>query len=56
MADMLRSTSTCVDPGCRYNPGLPSSEQVLKFEKRVVYKQECPVQVICSRDVEDVLI
>ena len=25
-------------------------------EERVVYKQECPVQVICSRDVETVLI
>ena len=24
------STSVCVDPGCRYNPGLPSWEQVLK--------------------------
>ena len=25
-------------------------------EKRVVYKQECPIQVICSRGVEAVLI
>ena len=54
---MHRSTSACVDPGCKYNPGLPSSEQVLKcWKKMVVYKQECPVQVICSRDVEAVLI
>ena len=53
---MRRSTSACVDPGCRYNPGLPSSDQVLNVEKMVVYKQECPVQVICSRDVEAVLI
>ena len=31
-------------------------EKFLNVEKRVVYKQECPVQVICSRDVEAVLI
>ena len=57
MADMRRRTNACVDPGCRYNPGLPPSEQVVKIlKKRVVYKQECPVQVISSRDVEAVLI
>ena len=56
MADMHRKTSAFVDPGSRYNPGLPYGEQVLKCWKRVVYKQECSVQVIYSRDVEAVLI
>ena len=56
MADIHRKTSACVDPGCRYNLGLPSGEQVLKCWKKVVYKQECPIQVIYSRDVEAVLI
>ena len=31
---MRRSTSACVDPGFRYNPGLPSLEQVLKYWKK----------------------
>ena len=53
---MRRSTSACEDPECRYNPRLPYWEQVLNVEERVVYKQECPVQVICSRDVEAVPI
>ena len=56
MADMHWITSACVDSGCRYNPGLPCWEQVLKCWKSIVYKQECPVQVICCRDVEAVLI
>ena len=57
MSWQIRSASACVDPGCRYNPELPSWEQVLKcWKKKEVYKQECLVQIVCSRDFEAVLI
>ena len=51
MTDKYRNTSARVYPGYRYYTGLPSWEHVLKCWKKVVYKQECLVQVICRRDI-----
>ena len=49
---MHRRSSVCVDitQDCLHE------NKFQNVKKRVVYEQECTVQVICSRDVEAVLI
>ena len=43
-------------PGVDISQDCLSEKKFLNVGKGVVYKQECLVQIICSRDVEAVLV